>query len=59
MDVKRVKQILSSSSRIDVTYHGVPVWIESCDEGRGIANVHDVETPNETVQVDVTSLEEQ
>lgn len=29
MDVKRVKQILSSSSRIDVTYEGVPVWIES------------------------------
>ncbi|MBD5800254.1 small, acid-soluble spore protein, H family, partial [Bacillus pseudomycoides] len=49
MDVKRVKQILSSSSRIDVTYHGVPVWIESCDEGRGVANVHDVKAPNETV----------
>ena len=32
MDVKRVKQILSSSSRIDVTYEGIPVWIESCDE---------------------------
>ncbi|PEA82957.1 acid-soluble spore protein H [Bacillus pseudomycoides] len=59
MDVKRVKQILSSSSRIDVTYHGVPVWIESCDEGSGIANVHDVKTPNETVQVDVTALEEE
>ncbi|CAI8986824.1 MULTISPECIES: acid-soluble spore protein H [Bacillus] len=59
MDVKRVKQILSSSSRIDVTYHGVPVWIESCDEGRGIANVYDVKTPNETVQVDVTALEEE
>ncbi|MEN1937703.1 acid-soluble spore protein H [Paenibacillus sp. 102] len=59
MDIKRVKQILSSSSRIDVTYQGVPVWIESCDEGSGIANVHDVKTPHETVQVDVTALEEQ
>ena len=36
MDVKRVKQILSSSSRIDVTYEGVPVWIESCDEQKGV-----------------------
>ncbi|KEK23850.1 acid-soluble spore protein H [Bacillus gaemokensis] len=59
MDVKRVKQILSSSSRIDVMYQGVAVWIESCDEGRGIAHVHDVNVPHETVQVDVTALEEQ
>ncbi|WP_009880022.1 acid-soluble spore protein H, partial [Bacillus anthracis] len=42
MDVKRVKQILSSSSRIDVTYEGVPVWIESCDEQSGVAQVYDV-----------------
>ncbi|MCP1122357.1 acid-soluble spore protein H [Bacillus sp. 3103sda1] len=58
MDINRAKQILSSSSRIDVTYHGVPVWIESCDEASGLANVHDIKTPNETVQVDITALEE-
>ena len=45
MDVKRVKQILSSSSRIDVTYEGVPVWIESCDEQSGVAQVYDVSNP--------------
>ncbi|MDM5187094.1 acid-soluble spore protein H [Bacillus sp. DX4.1] len=59
MDLKRVKQILSSSSRIDVTYHGVPVWIESCDEASGTADVYDVKVPHETVQVNVTALEEQ
>ncbi|MEI4831922.1 acid-soluble spore protein H [Bacillus sp. FJAT-53711] len=58
MDITRAKQILSSSSRIDVTYHGVPVWIESCDEASGLANVHDIKTPHETVQVDITALEE-
>lgn len=58
MDLKRVKQILSSSSRIDVTYQGVPVWIESCDETSRLANVHDIKTPDETVQVDITALEE-
>ena len=36
MDVKRVKQILSSSSRIDVTYEGVPVWIEAVMSRRGV-----------------------
>ncbi len=58
MDVKRVKQILSSSSRIDVTYEGVPVWIESCDEQSGVAQVYDVSNPGESVQVNVTALEE-
>ena len=58
MDVKRVKQILSSSSRIDVTYEGVPVWIESCDEQKGSAQVYDVSNPGESVHVDVTALEE-
>ena len=58
MDVKRVKQILSSSSRIDVTYEGVPVWIESCDEQKGSAQVYDVSNPGESVHVDVTALED-
>lgn len=57
MDVKRVKQILSSSSRIDVTYEGVPVWIESCDEQSGVAQVYDVSNPGESVHVNVTALE--
>ncbi len=56
MDVKRVKQILSSSSRIDVTYEGVPVWIESCDEQKGSAQVYDVSNPGESVHVDVTAF---
>ena len=58
MDVKRVKQILSSSSRIDVTYEGVPVWIESCDEQSGVAQMYDVSNPGESVHVNVTALEE-
>ena len=53
-----MKQILSSSSRIDVTYEGVPVWIESCDEQKGSAQVYDVSNPGESVHVDVTALEE-
>ncbi|MGG3892134.1 H-type small acid-soluble spore protein [Metabacillus fastidiosus] len=40
MDVRRVKQILSSSATIDVTYHGSSVWIDSVDEEEGLATVH-------------------
>lgn len=58
MDVKRIKQILSSPATIHVEYHGVPVWIESCDEANGLADVHDINNPDETVQVKVAELEE-
>ncbi|MFD3448377.1 H-type small acid-soluble spore protein [Microbacteriaceae bacterium 4G12] len=58
MDVKRVKQVLSSSANITVEYHGVPIWIESCDEASGVANVHDLDYPQEKVQVKVEELEE-
>lgn len=58
MDMNRVKQILSSPGNVRVEYHGIPVWIESCDEGNGIANVHDIKNPDETVEVKVAELEE-
>jgi small acid-soluble spore protein H (minor) len=59
MDVKRVKQILASPSQIEVHYHGVPVWIDSCDEATGTANVHDLKSAKkETVQVKVSELKE-
>jgi small acid-soluble spore protein H (minor) len=40
MDIKRVKQILSSSSEINVRYHGQPVWIDSVNEDGHTASVH-------------------
>ncbi|UOY91930.1 H-type small acid-soluble spore protein [Ectobacillus sp. JY-23] len=58
MDVKRVKQILSSPANIPVSYNGVSVWIESCDEGNAVAQVHDITNPHETVQVNVSELQE-
>lgn len=58
MDMNRVKQILSSPGNVRVEYHGIPVWIESCDEGNDIANVHDIKNPDETVEVKVAELEE-
>ncbi|MBO9130863.1 H-type small acid-soluble spore protein [Bacillus sp. 165] len=59
MDIKRAKQILSSSSQVEVHYHGVPVWIDSCDEASGMVNVHDMKSARkEIVQVNVSELEE-
>ncbi len=40
MDIKRVKQIISSSSEINVRYHGQPVWIDTVNEDGRTATVH-------------------
>ncbi|MFF2455242.1 MULTISPECIES: H-type small acid-soluble spore protein [Peribacillus] len=40
MDVKRVKQILSSSSDIEVRYNGTSVWIDNLNEDGRTATVH-------------------
>ncbi|MDE7512375.1 H-type small acid-soluble spore protein, partial [Pediococcus pentosaceus] len=40
MDVKRVKQILSSSADINVTYNGTSVWIDQLHEDGKTATVH-------------------
>jgi small acid-soluble spore protein H (minor) len=58
VDVKRVKQILSSPEEIDVRYHGVSVWIESCDEEGRTATVHTRGRDNDRRTVPVAELEE-
>ncbi|MDM5213167.1 small, acid-soluble spore protein, H family [Peribacillus simplex] len=40
MDVNRVKQILSSSSDIEVRYNGTSVWIDNLNEDGRTATVH-------------------
>ncbi|QOS88731.1 H-type small acid-soluble spore protein [Peribacillus sp. JNUCC41] len=40
MDVKRVKQILSSSSDIEVRYNGTSIWIDNLNEDGKTATVH-------------------
>ncbi|MEE3951742.1 H-type small acid-soluble spore protein [Peribacillus frigoritolerans] len=40
MDAERVKQILSSSSDIEVRYNGTSVWIDNLNEDGRTATVH-------------------
>jgi small acid-soluble spore protein H (minor) len=40
LNVNRVKQILSSSSDIEVTYNGASVWIDSLNGDGRTATVH-------------------
>jgi small acid-soluble spore protein H (minor) len=40
MDAKRLKQILSSPTDIDIKYNGVSVWVDSLNEDGKTATVH-------------------
>ncbi|MCK0473172.1 H-type small acid-soluble spore protein [Halalkalibacter sp. APA_J-10(15)] len=40
MEMKRIKQILSSTADVDVTYNGTSVWIDDFNESDHTAVVH-------------------
>ncbi|WP_332633807.1 H-type small acid-soluble spore protein [Halalkalibacter flavus] len=58
MDEKRVKQILSSSADINVTYNGTSVWIDKLHEDGKTATVHLRGPLEERSDVDISELEE-
>ncbi|AIE60357.1 H-type small acid-soluble spore protein [Bacillus methanolicus] len=59
MDVKRVKQILSSPADIEVTYNGASVWIDQLNEDGRTATVHLRGPLEERTIVDITELKEE
>ncbi|GLY10326.1 H-type small acid-soluble spore protein [Pseudobacillus badius] len=59
MDIKRAKQILSSSADIDVTFQGVSVWIDQLHEDEKMATVHLRGPLEERTQVAVKDLVEE
>ncbi|WP_313799792.1 H-type small acid-soluble spore protein [Cytobacillus sp.] len=58
MDIKRVKQILSSSAEIEVKYNGASVWIDQLNEDGKTATVHLRGPLEERSEVDITELKE-
>lgn len=58
MDVRRVKQILSSSADIDVKYNGTSVWIDQLNEDGRTATVHLRGPLEERSSVEISELEE-
>ena len=58
MDTKRVKQILSSSTEIEVTYNGASVWTDQLNEDGKTATVHLRGPLEERSEVDITELQE-
>ena len=58
MDIRRAKQILSSSNDVTVHYHGTSVWIDSCDEQGNTCTVHLRGREHDKNTVPVAELEE-
>ncbi len=58
LDIRRAKQILSSSEDITVHYHGQSVWIDSCDDQGNTCTVHMRGNEREKSDVAVSELEE-
>ncbi|MFD2443330.1 H-type small acid-soluble spore protein [Bacillus sp. CGMCC 1.16607] len=56
MDIKRVKQILSSSADIEVKYHGTSVWIDQINEDGQTATVHLRGPLEERTNVNISEL---
>ncbi|MDQ0225274.1 H-type small acid-soluble spore protein [Metabacillus niabensis] len=59
MDIKRVKQILSSSADIKVLYNGASIWIDELHENEGLVTCHLRGPLEERTQVAVSELVEE
>ena len=59
MNVERAHQILHSAEKVNVTWQGRSVWIDSVDAESGTARVHAENNPNEVMNVPVRELREQ
>ncbi|KKB37531.1 H-type small acid-soluble spore protein [Bacillus thermotolerans] len=59
MDMKRAKQIVSSSADIDVTFAGTSIWIDELHEENEMATVHLRGPLEERTQVAIKDLKEE
>lgn len=59
MDIRRVKQIISSSADIEVKYNGTSVWIDQLNEDGRTATVHLRGPLEERTIVEVSELIEE
>jgi small acid-soluble spore protein H (minor) len=58
LDNARAKEILSAPTMINVTFNGMPIYIESVNDNKGTANVHPLNQPKNTQEVPLANLME-
>lgn len=59
MNSQRVKQIIESPVMINVSYHGIPVYIEEIDEENQTVSIFPLENMESQQEVDLAGLIEE
>lgn len=59
MDIQRAKEIASSPDMINVTYNGIPIYIENISEEENTACIHALAQPDNRKEVSLSSLSEE
>lgn len=59
MDKKRAKEIASSPIMANVTYNGMPIYIENVNEDKETASIHSFNKPGESKEVSLNNLVEE
>ena len=58
MDIKRAREIASSSKMANVTYNGVPIYIDGISDDN-TASIHPLNQPSGRQKVNISALVEQ
>jgi small acid-soluble spore protein H (minor) len=58
MNTQRAKEIAASPVMANVTYNGIPIYIEQVDEENGTATIYPLDEPKNKQKVSVSSLKE-
>jgi small acid-soluble spore protein H (minor) len=59
VDPKRASEIVASPNMVNVTYNGIPIYIESIMGDNATALVHPMDQPKKQQKVSIASLIEQ
>lgn len=59
MNKQRAQEIASSPVMVNVTYNGVPIYIQHVDEARETARIYPIDQPENEEEVSINSLLEQ
>jgi small acid-soluble spore protein H (minor) len=58
MNSQRAQEIAASTSMANVTYNGVPIYIQHVDDENGTARIYPLDQPNHEQEVPLRSLVE-
>ncbi|RKL67851.1 H-type small acid-soluble spore protein [Salipaludibacillus neizhouensis] len=59
MDNHRIKEIIESPVMINVSYHGIPVYIEEVNEANNTATIFPLDEMDHSQEVDLSGLVEE